>query len=121
MSHQASLMLFWWRWFFKLAMDMEKSELTITVEQNSQDLAEKLESELLLSLAGELEQSLNTSFTLFAKNSNGDLIGGLVASISYSWLLVKILWVEESQRNSGIGRSLVDAAEVIAKGFDSNR
>ena len=90
------------------------SGFSVSVEQ-SDGVAEKLESELLLSLAGELEQSLNTGFTLSARGLDDHLVGGLVASTSYSWLLVKILWVEDRQRNSGIGRSLMEAAEAKAR------
>nr|CAA6827333.1 MAG: Unknown protein [uncultured Thiotrichaceae bacterium] len=94
------------------------AEVIISVEEGCGGLAEKLESELLASLAGELEQSLNTGFTLSAKNGEGEVVGGLVASTSYGWLLVKILWVEESQRNSGIGHSLMKAAEAKAVGLN---
>ena len=41
-----------------------------------------------------------------------------MASTSYSWLLIKILWVEESHRNSGIGQQLMEAAQ--AKGRTLN-
>ncbi len=91
---------------------MRQPETTISVEQDAVTVAQSLEAELLISLGSELEQSLNTSFTLSAKNSEGEMVGGLVASTSYNWLLVKILWVEESHRNSGIGQRLMEAAHA---------
>jgi len=94
---------------------MRESKLTISVKQGDKDLAATLESELLSSLSEELEQSLNTDFTLSVNNADGDVVGGLVASISYSWLLVKIVWVEESQRHLGVGHALMEAAERNAK------
>lgn len=93
---------------------MKNSNLQFSTLEGDKGLADKLESELLSSLALNQEQALNIGFTLSANNADGDLIGGLVASSSYSWLLVKILWVEESQRNLGLGRSLMASAEVKA-------
>ena len=93
---------------------MKNSNLQFSILEGDKGLADKLESELLSSLALNQEQALNIGFTLSANNADGDLIGGLVASSSYSWLLVKILWVEESQRNLGLGRSLMAFAEVKA-------
>lgn len=89
-----------------------------SVELGDERVAERLEAELLLSLRCELQQSLNSGFTLSVKGPEGELIGGLVASTSYDWLLVKILWVAKNQRNSGIGRSLMAAAEVKARELD---
>ena len=79
---------------------------------DDEELALWLEGELLSSLWGELEQSLNTGFTLMAKDSTGELIGGVVAGTSYGWLLVKILWVAESHRGAGVGSALMRATEV---------
>ena len=86
-----------------------------SIELGDERSAEQLEVELLLSLGRDLEQSINTGFTLSATNSEGEVVGGVVANTSYSWLLVKILWVEKGQRHSGIGRSLMAAAEAKAK------
>ena len=93
---------------------MKASTAQFYIAEGDEGLAERLESELLLSLALNQEQAINTGFTLSANVSEGELIGGLVASTSYSWLLVKILWVKESQRNLGVGRSLMTAAEAKA-------
>lgn len=94
---------------------MKASTAQFSIVSGDEGLAERLESELLSSLALNQEQALNTGFTLSANDADGELIGGVVASSSYSWLLVKILWVEESQRNLGVGRSLMAAAEAKAK------
>ena len=89
-----------------------------TIEQGDEGLAEWLESKLLNSLRNDLQQSLNIGFTLSARSSEGEVIGGVVASISYGWLLVKIVWVAESERGSGIGRGLMNAVEAKAKELD---
>jgi len=97
---------------------MKVSGSGLTIEQGDESLAELLESQLLISLRNDLQQSLNTDFTLSAKSTEGEVIGGLVASTSYSWLLVKVVWVAECQRGGGIGRSLMNAAEAKAKELD---
>jgi len=83
-----------------------------SIEEGNPELADTLESELLKSLREHLPQALNTRFVLSAKNSQGDIIGGLTASTSYGWLLIKVLRVDEAHRHSGIGRSLMKSAEI---------
>lgn len=70
-----------------------------------------LEAKLLESLRSETEQSVNTNFELVEQNPAGDIIGGLVASVSYGWLLIKIVWVDKAYRNKGIARDLMSKAE----------
>lgn len=55
-----------------------------------------LEAKLLESIRSETQQSVNSSFEIVERDPTGEIIGGLVASVSYSWLLVKILWVDLS-------------------------
>jgi predicted N-acetyltransferase YhbS len=80
-----------------------------------------LEAKLLESIGNETEQSVNTRFELVARDTVGQITGGLVASVSYNWLLIKILWVDNAHRNSGIGRHLLSQAEdkAIALGCHS--
>ena len=82
-----------------------------TIAEDKAELAEILESELLNSLRDRLPQSLNTGFVLSAKHSDGTVIGGITASTSYSWLLIKLLWVDEEYRHLGIGHSLMKRCE----------
>lgn len=76
-----------------------------------------LEHELLQSLREELVQSENKSFALVARSAAGDIVGGLTASSSYNWLLIKILWVEKASRGTGLGKTLLQRAEQ--QGSDS--
>ncbi|MBX2837933.1 MAG: GNAT family N-acetyltransferase [Gammaproteobacteria bacterium] len=80
---------------------------------DSQD-ALAIESNLLASLRSSLQQSVNEQFVLAAKLDDGALIGGLTASTSYGWLLIKTLWVGENQQRQGLGTSLVQEAELKA-------
>ena len=79
------------------------------------ELAGKIESELLRSLAKENIQTKNVSVLFAANSDNGDLIGGVTGWTSYGWLLVKTLWVSETLRGSGIGKQLMLAAEKEGK------
>jgi len=92
------------------------NEIQITVSDNS--IEQRIESELLKSLRTELTQSTNSNLVLAAKDSKGNLIGGLAGSISYGWLLVKLLWVSDKFQELGIGRSLMDKAESEAFNYD---
>ena len=73
-----------------------------------------LEAKLLESIRKESVQSTNTEFELIEYNASGLIIGGLVATVSYGWLLIKILWVDKEYRKTGIGRKLMLNAEKKA-------
>lgn len=46
-----------------------------------------------------------------ARDGEARLIGGLTAELSWSWLYVRLLWVNEPWRGLGIGEALMRAAE----------
>jgi GNAT superfamily N-acetyltransferase len=72
----------------------------------------EIEVELLRSLAQTNAQTANTQIVLTAEDpAGGGMAGGVVASTSYGWLLVKILWVRDDLRGCGAGRRLMDAVE----------
>ena len=52
---------------------------------------------------------------LFAYAPDQQIIGGLFGDISWGWLHVDILWVDDVYRLSGIGTSLMDRAETEAR------
>lgn len=70
-----------------------------------------VENALLETLRNELPQSTNSSFVLTLKDDADAIVGGLSASTSYGWLLIKVLWVKDVYRGRGLGRQLVEAAE----------
>ncbi len=51
---------------------------------------------------------------LFAYAPNQKIIGGLFGDISWGWLHVDILWVDEAYRQDGVGTALMDQAESEA-------
>lgn len=79
--------------------------------------ASMIETQLLASLREELEQATNTAFVLAATNDEGRLVGGLTASTSYGWLLIKTLWVDSRERGQGLGTILMQRAEEAGRGL----
>lgn len=50
-----------------------------------------------------------------AKNTNDEVVGGILCSMGYwAGLEIKVLWVKEAYRNSGIGSRLLKHAEDTA-------
>lgn len=57
------------------------------------------------------------SLHLFAYGSNKQVIGGLFGDVSWGWLHVDVIWVDEQYRHAGIGNALMDKAEAEAIGM----
>lgn len=91
-----------------------KSIKDYTIAAGDENSSREIEAELLKSLRSRLPQSTNTGFSLEIRDDSNDLIGGLSGSTSYGWLLVKTLWVKDEYRGTGLGRSLMVAAEAKA-------
>lgn len=94
---------------------MRPSINEITIAEDSPETSRQIENELLGTLHRDLPQGENKNVVLAARNRQGHLIGGLSASTSYGWLLIKSLWVIEDYRGQSIGRSLLEYAEESAK------
>ncbi|MCP4425143.1 MAG: GNAT family N-acetyltransferase [Chloroflexi bacterium] len=52
---------------------------------------------------------------LFAYTPDQQIMGGLFGDISWGWLHVDILWVDEAYQQGGVGTSLMDRAEAEAR------
>lgn len=91
------------------------------IHESNNAVATWLEMKLLSALQNTNTQAENSTITLAARNSEDQIVGGLVASTSYGWLLVKILWVDNEHQRSGIGRSLMKQVEssALARGCHS--
>ncbi len=92
-------------------------EPTISIEPNSRhsEVSKEIEDNLLKSLTELNSQSTNETVVLSARDTAGQLIGGVTGSTSYGWFLVKLLWVRRELRGSGIGKSLMMQAEERSK------
>lgn len=102
---------------------MSHSNPEITIQEVSPELGDTLETRLLADLRATQPQAVNTSFVLAAQGPEDTvdsplLIGGLTASTSYGWLLVKVLWVNEKFRGKGVASALMNEAETRAIQLD---
>ncbi len=79
------------------------------------DVSKEIETNLLASLAGLNTQSTNSSIVFSKRDSAGKLMAGVSGSTSYGWFLVKLLWVHEDLRGTGVGKMLMLDAEERAK------
>lgn len=54
-------------------------------------------------------------FSLALRDAAGQLLAGMTGLISWGWLFVEAVWVDDSQRGRGTGRRLMAAAEAHAR------
>ncbi|WP_299637056.1 GNAT family N-acetyltransferase [uncultured Ruegeria sp.] len=78
-------------------------------------VTKEIEDNLLASLAGLNAQSTNATIVLSRRDPVGKLVAGVSGSTSYGWYLVKLLWVHEDLRGTGIGKTLMLEAEERAR------
>ncbi len=60
------------------------------------------------------EPHQHTLLRVFARNDQGELVGGLLGETYWRWLYVADLWVHEAYRRSGLGTRLMAEAEAEA-------
>lgn len=53
-------------------------------------------------------------FHVFARDSDGNVQGGIRATCYWNTLHIELLWLAEQARGSGVGRNLIDRAEAFA-------
>lgn len=60
----------------------------------------------------------NETIASFVKNDMGEMVGGILAEINWSWLHIKGLWLAENIRTNGWGSKLIQQFEeyAISKG-----
>lgn len=79
------------------------------------DVSKEIEENLLASLAVLNTQSVSSTIVLSKRDTAGSLLAGVSGSTSYGWFLVKLLWVHEELRGTGVGKTLMFEAEQRAK------
>ncbi|MDB9794768.1 GNAT family N-acetyltransferase [bacterium] len=87
----------------------------VQLETPSPSLSAELTAHLMQDLLASNEQAENTEFTLIARNEANEIIAGLTAITSYGWMLIKVLWVNRSERRCGIGQRLMNDAVSCAR------
>lgn len=53
-------------------------------------------------------------FSVYLTNDDGQLIGGMTAFLSWNYLEIKYLWVDEAHRDKGHAAQIMRAGEVAA-------
>ena len=99
---------------------MTKSDTLVEPNSVHADVSQEIEENLLASLAVLNSQSMNSTIVLTKRDSGGKLLAGVSGTTSYGWFLVKLLWVHEEHRRTGVGKTLVQEAEQRAKALGSH-
>src|SRR5262249_11927681 len=63
-----------------------------------------------------MARSVPEPIRLFLRDESGAIRGGLLASTRWHWLLIDVLWVADEHRGKGLGSSLLERAEGVARG-----
>ncbi|HWU77210.1 MAG TPA: GNAT family N-acetyltransferase [Rhodanobacter sp.] len=64
---------------------------------------------------GIAEVSDDLRFAAFARDTDGNLLGGIRAGAFWGYLCIELLWLSEAARGGGIGSQLVASAEAFAR------
>ncbi|MGE5943275.1 MAG: GNAT family N-acetyltransferase [Flavobacteriales bacterium] len=90
-------------------------KVTDKIDQESYDRVVELLVEYNLSKTQQFKNEINKPIEIIARNSNGEIIGGLYGRSIWGTLEIKTFVVKTENRNEGIGRKLIIEAEKEAK------
>lgn len=65
--------------------------------------------------AQQIGASVYTDFEMFARDTDGQVVGGMFGHSGMGWLYIDYLWLREDQRNNGLGSLLLRMAEEEAQ------
>ena len=51
---------------------------------------------------------------VYVRDVDGQVVGGLVGEFAFGWFSIHVLWITEALRGSGIGTTILKAAENVA-------
>ena len=71
----------------------------------------------------ELVHEPDTRFAVFARDDDGQVVGGIRATAFWNYCIIELLWLSEKTRGTGMGSKLMNGAETYAreKGFEYDR
>lgn len=85
------------------------------IDQASYERIVELLVEYNVSKTQQFKDEINKPIEIIARNSDGDIIGGLYGRSMWGTLEIKTFVVKSKNRNDGIGRKLIIEAEKEAK------
>ncbi|WP_439569928.1 GNAT family N-acetyltransferase [Sphingopyxis sp.] len=86
----------------------------IAVVPATEALAKEIEARLTEALRANTPPNDVAPLAVVAHDNDGTLIAGLTGTMAYGWLLVKTLWVAETERGRGLGARMMAKAEAEA-------
>ena len=95
-------------------------KLNITNDVTSADL-EQLRKNLISYNVPHFEPVDEKPLGIFYDDDAGVRRAGLTGKLFGNWLLIDLLWVEDSLRGKGVGSSLLQAAEDAARDYGAKR
>ena len=95
-------------------------KLNITNDVTSADL-EQLRKKLISYNVPHFEPVDEKPLGIFYDDDAGVRRAGLTGKLFGNWLLIDLLWVEDSLRSQGVGSSLLQAAEDAARDYGAKR
>lgn len=84
---------------------MYPSKISDVPPRTQFEMAGQIETELLRSVAEVNTQTTNEQIAQPARDADGRLVGGARVATSYGLLLVKLVWVVDSHRGTGLARA----------------
>jgi ribosomal protein S18 acetylase RimI-like enzyme len=93
------------------------TNLTITVEDNpsAEDIRTVIGKILDYNNNNQKQKDVAYPLVIFIRDSNSEIVGGLVGETHWGWLFISHLWVAQSLRGQGYGREIMLKAEQEAK------
>ena len=92
--------------------DRDRIQLTVDPESGA---VVRLSSKLREYNLSQVPQEPPCGLLLSMEDDSGELLAGLYGHLSYSWLMVEVLWVSEHIRKQGYGKQLIKRAERYAR------
>ena len=89
-------------------------KVEVAEDANAEDVAavQKGLREFNVRVIGDPEE---VPVTIFLRDENNEVVGGLLGHIKWKWLYVSKLWIADSHRGQGHGVELMNAAEGFAR------
>ncbi|GAA3408212.1 GNAT family N-acetyltransferase [Paenibacillus hodogayensis] len=92
--------------------------MTADISFGSKEESEYIRKRLIEFNSKHVHEELSSRYeeiNLAIKNTDGQVVGGMLAVLCWNWIEIDILWIDESLRGRGYGTRLLNQIEDIAK------